>query len=508
MMNTNPPSTGNQFVLLSSAAAQTHCSIGLLWDRIPGVRTYELFIDGQFIATTTWGCHTADGLSPGRQYSIEVRAILKTGEVRKSKIIQVATRPEPRILSITDFGAAGDGQALNTQAIQSAIDACAPGGMVRIPRGVFLSGAIYLKSEMTLQLEEGAVLLGSPHTKDYPLLTYRWEGRERICYSSLINTRVVDGSRLRNITIAGPGKIDANGSALRKAELSELAGAPGRAICIRNTDNLYLHGIEVRQSPAWCVHLIYCNGVSVNDVSIHTRYDESGNRYDGIANGDGLNPDSCRDVYIFNCHIASQDDCIAIKSGRDEEGRAVGIPSENIRISHCRFTFGFGVAVGSEMSGGVRNVLVEDCTFENTFSIAAVKAPRGRGSVIENITYRNCTMINRDQEHHDCQWFRGGLYVDNFYSKVEFDPAGTEPRGEGTPLIRNIRFQNITLDTVGGNAIYLTGLPESPLENIHLENVTAVGKHGFIANNIRGLTLDRVSVEAREGTAMRFSNVR
>jgi len=186
----------------------------------------------------------------------------------------------------------------------------------------------------------------------------------------------------------------------------------------------------------------------------------------------------------------------------------VGIPTENVRISNCRFTHGFGVAVGSEMSGGVRNVLVEDCVFHDTFSIASVKAPRGRGAVMENITYRDCSLVNEYPENHDCQWFRGALYVDTFYGHKDFDPHKSEPKDEGTPSIRNVLFENITLETIGGNAIYLTGLPESPLEDIRLVNVRAVGKYGFVANNIRGLVLDHVTVDAREGTAMRFVNVR
>jgi polygalacturonase len=213
-------------------------------------------------------------------------------------------------------------------------------------------------------------------------------------------------------------------------------------------------------------------------------------------------------VFIFDCHIARQDDCISLKSGRDAEGRAVGIPTENVRISNCRFSSGFGVAMGSEMSGGLRNVLVEDCVFQDTFSLASVKAIRGRGSVIENITYRDCTLTNKNPKIHDSQYFRGALYVDQFYGDAKFDLHNAKPKDESTPLIRNVLFQNITLDTVGGNAIYLTGLPESPLENIRFENVSAIGEHGFIANNVRGLVLDNVSVDARDGIAMRFLNVR
>lgn len=509
IMQTEQVPTHLTFSLTSPPAAQTADSIALLWDKPAsyGVERYEVYVNNSLAATTKNTDYTLQGLAPEHEYFIYVLTYMSTEEPLQSNTICIITRPQPQVFDIAAYGAVGDGETLNTSAIQSAIDACSQGGLVTIPEGVFLTGAIYLKSDMTLYLEEGAVLLGSPDTEDYPLLESRWEGLQRTCYASLVNTQDTQGGRLSNITITGPGKIDANGSALRKKELSEVAGKPGSAICIRNTDNVYIHGVTVRQSPFWCVHIVYCNGVSVNGVGIHTKYDEEGNLYEGIVNGDGLDPDSCSDVYIFNCHIASQDDGIAIKSGRNAEGRAVGIPTENVRISNCRFTSGFGVAMGSEMSGGVRNVLVEDCEFHNVFSIASVKAIRGRGNVIENITYRDCTFTNQNLELQDTQWFRGALYVDQFYGDLIFDPHETQPKNEETPVIRNILFQNITLDKVAGNAIYLTGLVESPLENIRLENITAVGKHGFIANNIRGLVLDHVTVNAREGEAMRFVNV-
>jgi polygalacturonase len=164
--------------------------------------------------------------------------------------------------------------------------------------------------------------------------------------------------------------------------------------------------------------------------------------------------------------------------------------------------------MGSEMSGGLRNVLVEDCVFQDTFSLASVKAIRGRGSVIENITYRDCTYTNKSPEVRDSKYSRGALYVDQFYGDGKPDYGAAKPKDESTPVIRNVLFQNITLDTVGGNAIYLSGLAESPLENIRLENVRATGEHGFIANNVRGLVLDGVSVDSRDGNSMRFSNVR
>jgi polygalacturonase len=498
------------FVLTSPTAARTADGIAVLWDKPAGARVddYNVYLDGRLVATTKTTDHTFEGLAAATEYEISVRALVSPGKILQSNSVRVITKPRPQVFDITKYGAVGDGGTLNTRAIQAAIDACSPGGMVRIPAGVFLSGALFLKSDMTLHLDEGAVLLGSSDTKDYPIQKYRSSMQEITNYASFINTREIQGGRWRDITISGSGKIDANGAALRRNELAEAAATPGRAVNIRDTDRVYLKGVMIRQSPMWCVHLVYCNEVAANGVSIHSKYDETGKRYPGMRNGDGLNPDSCRDVFIFNCHIASQDDCIAVKSGRDAAGREAGVPSENVRISNCRFTSGFGVAMGSEMSGGVRNVLVEDCVFENTFSIASIKAPRPRGNVVENITYRDCTLTNRSREYQITIYFRGAIYVDQFYGERQFDPHKAGPRDEGTGLVRNVLFENITIDTAEGYAIYLTGLSESPLENIRFKNITATGRHGFVANNVRGLVLDNVSVEAHDGKAMRFVNVK
>lgn len=412
------------------------------------------------------------------------------------------------IFDVTHYGAKGDGKTVDTPAIQKAIDDCSADGAVYIPQGVYVTGALFLKSNMTLYLEKGCVLLGSVSPDDYPVMKYRWEGRETACYASLINSASTDG-RLENISICGEGHIDAGGTVLKPLEETEGKGARGCALCIRNTDNVYISGVCVKHSPAWCLHLIYCNNVTIDSISVYTKHDENGRPYKDIVNGDGIDIDSCRNVYIKNCEIHSQDDCIAIKSGRDEEGRKVGIPTENVLIKNCVFKSGFGVAVGSEMSGGVRNVSVSGCAFENTYSIASVKAPRGRGGVIENIVYENCTLVNNSTEHSDCEWFRGGLYIDTFYSIVDkdMDIDKAEPFDETTPVFRNITLKNITVETAAGNAVYLSGLPEAPLENIILENVTARGKYGMKAYNIRGLKLKNVAVTADEGESYVYKNL-
>lgn len=497
--------------LISPPAGQTASTIALLWDKPEqraGIACYRVYLNGMIHGICTAADYTLTGLEPSAEYEAYICAVSTTGAVSApSNVIRVSTTPKSELFNITAFGAVCDGKSINTEAIQAAIGACSYGGTVYVPEGVYRTGAVFLKSNMTLYIAKGGVLLGSEHPADYPVMSYRWEGKEQLCYASLVNTRdCSSGERLEHITIEGEGTIDANGAALFKGEMAEKKGYRGRAVCLRNVDYAYLKDITVRQSPAWCVHLIYCSGVSVNHISIHTKNDEFGRRYENIFNGDGLNPDSSSSIYIFNSMIASQDDCIAIKSGRDEEGRRVGVPSQNIRITNCHFKSGFGVAIGSEMAGGVRNVRVSDCTFEDVYSIGTVKAPRGRGAVIENISYEDCTLRNYSLEHEDCEWFRGAINIDQFYSHIEYDAGSKEEVYEGTPTIRDIRFKNIVLDTYAGNAVFMAGLPENPLQNIVLENVSAMGKYGLKAYNIEGLTLKNVSVISRQDEHYLFQN--
>lgn len=409
------------------------------------------------------------------------------------------------MLNILDYGADSSGSTVCTAAIQAAVDKCEKGGTVYVPEGVYISGALFLKSDMTLHIERGAVIKGSDSTEDFPVYTYRWEGEETQCYASLINAGVgTDG--VRGLTIEGGGTIDANGEVLFKKELSERKGARGRAVCIRNSEDIRIQGITIRHSPAWCLHLINCRNIKIDNVEIHTKYDENGRRYEGIYNGDGIDCDSCQNVSITNSLIASQDDCIAIKSGKDAQGRAAAMPSKNIYIEGCRFRSGFGVAIGSEMSGGVYNVVVRNCDFKNTFSIGSVKTCRGRGGVIENILFENTELCNTDTEFSDCKWFRGGIYVDCYYSNDEISKE-RQPVSEETPVIRNVTFRNAKVDTCGGNAIYISGLPEMHCENISLENVYAAGKYGMKAYFTDGLRMSNVTVTAQEGREYEFDEV-
>ena len=275
---------------------------------------------------------------------------------------------------------------------------------------------------------------------------------------------------------------------------TENHGFRGRALALRNVDGLIIQGVTVRHSPAWCIHLMFCTNVLMDGVTVCTKYSPEGEKYH-VFNGDGIDPDSCRDVVIRHCVIESQDDCIALKSGRDAWGREIGIPTENVLIEHCTFRYGFGVAMGSEMSGGIRNVTVRDCVFEDTYSLASVKAIRGRGSYVENITYERLRHTNNSLEHQDCRWFRGAIYIDQFYSHEEYDPTAAEPVTEDTPVIRHITLRDIETSTIAGNAIFLQGLPEMHLHGVTLENVRAKGRTGLTVINADGVVMRNVTAE-------------
>ena len=247
-----------------------------------------------------------------------------------------------RVRKITDYGAIGDGQTMNTEAIRRAIGDCEEQDTVYVPAGTYLTGAIELKSDITLFLEEGAVLLGSGETKDYPIVTAQFEGAFKPCYSSLINIRGKGGHR--NIRICGKGKIHGNGAVLGPKELEEGAGARGRTIYAEYTEGLTVEGVTIREAPAWCFHLFDCHHILIRNISLYNKFREDGEII-GLANNDGIDPECCSDVRILDSFIESEDDCVAIKSGRDAAGRSYGVPSEDILISGCRFSCGSLIVV-------------------------------------------------------------------------------------------------------------------------------------------------------------------
>lgn len=407
--------------------------VTLIWDKLAGVgreREYQVFAGDRLIGATKRTYFTVRDLAPSTAYAFEVHGPTAADRSIVSRALRVETPAKEPTLSIEAFGAKGDGTTLNTKAIQAAIDACPPHGVVLIPKGVFVSGALFLKSDMTLAIAAGGVLKGSTSPADYePFVRNRFEGWEMSTYASLLNAGVLDHAgapNVRHLSICGEGTISGGGGVLAKAMIAAHGmRSRGRLICLLNCAEVEIQGLTLEDSPCWTLHYVYCTDVTCHDLTINSH----------VTNGDGLDPDSSSRSYIFNCSFSTGDDCIAIKSGKNPEGNVIARPTEHVRIFDCRFTRGHGISIGSEISGGVRDVRVEDCVAGNLLNGLQIKATKDRGAFVEDVTVRDCdlqkiTVLTALEYNNDGQ------------------PAPTEP------YFRNFRFTNIDLSQ---------GKPNSPI---------------------------------------------
>lgn len=384
--------------------------------------------------------------------------------------------------------------------IAKAIDACAGGGTVIVAAGQYHTGAIQLRSNIELHLEAGAVILGSGDPGDYPLRKSVWGEGEEI--SSLIY-----GEDLENVSITGPGTIDGQGEvwwkrewmrsgknhtpkATTPAELAEVAKLRhGRPQLIRlvRCSNVRIENVRLVNSASWTIHPLLCEYVNIRGVVI-TNHVPS-------PNTDGINPESCRWVHISDCHIDVGDDCITLKSGRDEVGRKMGRPDENIVIDNCTMKQGHGgVSIGSEMSGGVRNIAVSNCVFDGTDKGIRIKSQRGRGGVVEGISISNIVMQDVIE----------AINITTFYSGSD-KPGDIFPVGPGTPIFRDIHISNITArgSKIAGD---ITGLKEMPIQGITLDNVRIAAKQGFTVTNAKGIVFRDVEILPESGAPLSKDN--
>jgi len=384
--------------------------------------------------------------------------------------IPVATFP------ITSFGAVGDGKTMNTTAFGNAIAACesAGGGSVVVPAGVFLTGPFRLASHMALVVEKGATIQASNKFSDFglpdPLPTTQDElNKLRAALHPLIS-----GSDLTDVAIRGEGTIDGAGAPWwghsdRNARDHGGTFVPRpNLIVIQRCTRLEVTGVTLSNSPQF--HLVpkLCSDVLIDGVKIHAPPDS--------PNTDAIDPSNCRNVLIRNVTTDSGDDNIAFKANHDG-------PTENVTVTDCTFLHGHGVSVGSETDGGVRNILVQRCTFENTGTAIRIKSDRDRGGVVEDVTYRDITMKNVDQ----------AIYINLYYN----DKAGAKypqpkPVTPSTPMVRNILISNITCENAKA-AGEITALPESPATSITLENVRITAWTGFNLQDVKGIEFRNVS---------------
>ncbi len=458
-------------------ASITANSATLLWDKpvkYKEVKSYEIFQDGKLVGQSSKTNFEAKDLLPNKSYVFLIKAVNKLGELSNaSNSVNCKTQLPGEVFNIKDFGAKGDGVTKNTLAIQKAINACTKNGTVLIPAGVFLSGALHLKSDMTLLIAKGGVLKGSEDVNDYlPFIKNRFEGWELKTYASLLNAGTLDHSNgkynVRNLRICGEGTILGGGSPLGNAMI-KAAGLRGRGrlICIMNGKNIDIQGLNVENSPCWTIHYIYCEDVVLHDLNIIST----------AHNGDGIDPDSSIDSYIFNCTFSTGDDCIAIKSGKNPEGYFIGKPSRNIRITDCNFVKGHSLAIGSEMSGGVSNVFIQDCKIGHLLHGLQIKATKDRGGYVRNVIVRDCDLLQI-----------------TLYTAVNYNNDGA-PAPE-IPLFSNMEFSNLNLSAAKSNEVVMdiNGFADKAhyTKNILFKNLELPSKSIVHIKNCAHLTFKNV----------------
>jgi len=394
----------------------------------------------------------------------------------------LSTKPNSkREYPVTQFGASGDGQTINTKSIQMAIDQCAAdgGGVVVISQGAFLSGAIFLKQGVDLRIDKGGVLKGTTNMDDYPVVATRWEGEEREWTSALVNA-----FGMHEFNLSGEGKIDGSGEEwvkLNKNIKPEIIsgknnyGRP-RLIAIQNCKNSEVSGLNLKNQACWGLFILYSEKIEVKNLTIRAEHN--------IPMSDGIDVDSSNGVHISGCDIDVNDDCIAIKSGKDEDGRRVNRPCENILVEKCTFRYGHGgVSMGSEMSGGIRKVTIQDCVMEaDNWAPIRFKCQPSRGGVVENITYRNIQLKDTRKA---------------FEFNMEWRMVNPKPASDPLPVFRNVKIINVTGNaaTVGD----MHGLKDSPVRNVVFENCSITAKRGFILDHVEGLDLSGLKIQVSEG---------
>jgi polygalacturonase len=392
------------------------------------------------------------------------------------------------VFRITDYGAVGDGTTPNTDAFARAIDAAskAGGGTVLVTEGIFLTGPIALVSNITLKLENGATIKATDDLNAYgppqrpgddPLVDEFRPMVKPILYAE----------NATDVAITGGGTIDGSGQkwwdrirAMKAAGASSGKGGvpPGarpRLLLLRNCKRVHIAGVTLRNSPNFNIALYQCDDVLCDGLTITAPPDS--------PNTDGIDPGNCRNVTIRRCTIDVGDDNVSFKCVR------TGRPMDGVLVEDCTFKHGHGASVGSALGSGIRNVTVRRCTFDGTTPAIRIKSARDRGALVENVVYRDITMKN----------VSAAIYVNLYY----FDKAGAATRAakpitDTTPIIRNVRIENVTASGAK-TAGEITGLPEMPVSDVRMKNVTIEADKGFVVKDAKNVRMENVQIKAKEG---------
>jgi polygalacturonase len=464
--------------------------------------------------------------------------------------VEIPTFPDQQV-SVADFGGKPDGITLNTKAFDDAMQALSGmgGGTLVVPKGIWFTGPIVFRSNINLHLEKGALILFSPDKDLYPLVETVFEGLDtRRCQSP------ISGRNLENIAITGEGSINGSGEAwrpLKKEKVTEahwrkVVGSGGavlndnywfpsaaameahqrsdmnvpRALTTEEEwmevrdflrpvmvsfiecKNVYLQGVLFENSPAWNIHPLMCENVIVDGILVRNpSYSQ---------NGDGIDLESCVNSIIVNSIFDVGDDAICIKSGKDEDGRRRGRPTVNLIVDNCKVFHGHGgFIVGSEMSGGVRNISVSNCQFLGTDVGLRFKSNRGRGGVVENIHISDIYMFNITTDSFLFDLYYGGKSASESLADGDTTPVDQPPFpvSEETPVFRNIYVRDL-VSRNARRALFFNGLPEMNIENIHLENAFITARYGAELSESKEITFNNVTVIPEEGPAYMLHNVK
>ena len=489
--------------------------------------TYEagaprtLLLNGRELGKEKRSVCSLFGLWPDTEYTLESRC----GEETEKLVFR--TKGETCSLDVRRFGAKGDGKSDDTAMLQAAILSCPEGGRVFLPRGDYLTGPLFLKSDMTLELKEGARLLLVTDRERFPILPGvtrttdergevvlgLFEGNPLDCFAGALN-----GIGIRNTAVIGQGVVD--GQADKGdwwIDHKKIRGAfRGNLLYLQRCENFAVQGITFENSPCWNLHPAFSSGLDFLNVRVKAPYHS--------PNTDGFDPESCRNVRLLGAEFSVGDDCIAIKSGKIYLGSRYHVPCENIEIAWCAMLDGHGgVTLGSEMAGGIRNVQVHHCYMRGNDRGLRVKTRRGRGryGVVDDICFRDVIMDG----------VKVPLVINSFY---RCDPDGEtqwvqsrekQPVDDTTPTIGRIAFERVRAGGCKACAAYVLGLPERPVEHLTMkdctftfsgedepmqpamaEGIEAVSRRGLILSavslaEIDGVTLEGIRGEAIEATA-------
>jgi polygalacturonase len=445
-------------------------------------------------------------------------ALPRAAGAASGPVLAKAPAGATHVYDVRRFGAVGNGRTPSTAAIQRALDTCAKagGGVVVVPPGQYLTGALFLRSNLELHVSRGAVLMGSPRFEDYPPIVTRSEGIERKTYASLLT-----GLELENVAITGGGVLDGNGPPWWRAqditrqmrndrnlprEAENPEGTPlrwprPRVVNLVRCQGVGLRDVTIRESPYWSVHFVYCQDVVVEGLTIVSLQ---------AQHIDGVIVDSCKQVRITNCSISAGSDSIALKSGYNEQGRKIGIPCDNIIITNCNLSFsvGAGISLGSETAGDIRNVTIDNCTIERCRFGVHVRSPRGRGGVVERVRMSNLLLDKIDEIAFLVTNFYDSVQMDSLFGQrassgnPETDRTLVRPVDEGTPTLRDLEFSSLTVGAAPVLAA-VEGLPERFIRGLTMRDVMApLVKSGVLIARAADVTVSRIRMNPVDGPAV------